>query len=641
MTQSPDSAPEKTILGHPSGLFVLFFAELWERFCYYGMRALLAVYVAEQFTQGDRSAASGMYGAFTALVYALGFFGGTIADKYLGYRRAIIVGGVLMAAGEFMLMIPTEEMFLMGLAVLIVGNGLFKPNISTLVGKLYKQGDARRDGGFTIFYMGINLGAFLAPIACRWVAGVMGTGGKPDYRWGFIAAGIGMLLGIVTFWRGFSALGDKGLPPKGREGMSSIFVVLFGGLALAPAVYMLLAKAELAGYVTLALLIGILLYLIGYGLKSDKVTFQRILALIILLIGNIAFWASFEQAGNSLNFFARDQVKWASTDNFPLGGTRGELMAADAQSVTLPIAFARATDGSTASNQAGATGDFNITVTYPSPDNINIKVDATAELRSGDYAAGAPLAVALADNDKKPRNQDVANAMANWEAAKAKVAAAQQKLSSAGSDPAAKQELDDAQTLLKQSSVEFVIGPVREFEWFQSVNAIFIVLLGPVFSALWVWLDRRKANPSIPFKFGLGLVQVGLGFALLVWSFQGADANGLVPWYMLTGLYLIHTLGELCISPVGLSMVTKLAPPTITGFVMGGWFLSIANANFGAALFSSLAGGGEHGEAPATGAAALVGYQGAYMPIIYMSVGVGILFLLLAKPIDKLMHGIK
>jgi dipeptide/tripeptide permease len=634
MTQSTESAPEKTILGHPRGLFVLFFAELWERFCYYGMRALLAVYVAEQFTQGDRSAASGMYGAFTALVYALGFFGGTIADKYLGYRRAIIVGGVLMAAGEFMLMIPTEEMFLMGLAVLIVGNGLFKPNISTMVGKLYKQGDARRDGGFTIFYMGINLGAFLAPIVCRWVAGVMGTGGKPDYRWGFIAAGIGMLLGVVTFWRGFAALGDKGLPPKGREGVSSILVVIVGGLALAPAVYMLLAKAELAGYVTLALLIGILLYLVWYGLKSDKVTFQRILALIILLIGNIAFWASFEQAGNSLNFFARDQVKWESTDNFPLGGTRGELKSADAQSVTLPVGFARALDGA-------KSGSVNITVTYPSPENVNIKVDATAELASGEYLPDTPLAVALADNDKKPRNQDIANAMANWEAAKTKFAAAVAKHSADQTDPAAKQEFDEAQTLLKKSSVEFVIGPVREFEWFQSVNAIFIVLLGPLFSALWVWLDRRNANPSIPFKFGLGLVQVGLGFALLVWSFKGADANGLVPWYMLTGLYLIHTLGELCISPVGLSMVTKLAPPTITGFVMGGWFLSIANANFGAALFSSLAGGGEHGEAPATGTAALVSYQGAYMPIIYMSIGVGVLFLLLAKPIDKLMHGIK
>ncbi len=628
MSQANEVSTEKTILGHPAGLFVLFFAELWERFCYYGMRALLAVYVAEQFTHGDRAKASGMYGAFTALVYALGFFGGSIADKYLGYRRAIILGGVLMAIGEFMLMIPTESMFLMGLAVLIVGNGLFKPNISTMVGKLYPAGDARRDGGFTIFYMGINLGAFLSPIACRWFAGVMGTGGKPDYRWGFIAAGVGMLLGIITFWRGFSALGDKGLPPKGREGFGSIAVVGIGGLALAPAIYWLLAKAELAGYVTLALLIGILGYLLWYGIKSDKVTFQRIVALIILLIGNIAFWASFEQAGNSLNFFARDQLKWEKTDNFPLGGTRGAVAAATPEALRFSTGFER-------------TEPATVTVTYPSKENINIKVEASAPIPVGKYAADVDVPVALVDNDGKARNADLVEAMARLEQAKLAQAAAAKALEANKTDEKLLAAAEEANANLQKSSIDYVVGPVREFEWFQSVNAIFIVLLGPLFSAMWVFLDRRKLNPSIPFKFGLGLVQAGLGFALLVWSFKGADSNGLVPWYMLTGLYLIHTLGELCISPVGLSMVTKLAPPSITGFVMGGWFLSIANANFGAALFSTLAGGGEHGEAPATGAAALTGYEGAYIPIIYLSIGVGLLFLILSKPIDKLMHGIK
>ena len=171
MSQANEVSTEKTILGHPSGLFVLFFAELWERFCYYGMRALLAFYVVAQFNK-PQAEASVSYGAFTALVYALGVFGGYIADKILGYRRSILLGGVIMAIGEFMIMLPSEQMFLYGLATIVVGNGLFKPNISTLVGRLYKQGDPRRDSGFTIFYMGINLGAFLAPIFCarisRW-----------------------------------------------------------------------------------------------------------------------------------------------------------------------------------------------------------------------------------------------------------------------------------------------------------------------------------------------------------------------------------------------------------------------------------------------------------------------------------------
>jgi POT family proton-dependent oligopeptide transporter len=184
---------EPTWLGHPRGLFVLFFAELWERFCFYGMRALLALYVVQQFHK-PQADASVSYGAFTALVYVLGVFGGSIADKVLGYRRSIVLGGVLMAIGEFLLMVPTESMFLVGLAVMVVGNGLFKPNISTLVGKLYKQGDVRRDGGFTIFYMGINIGAFLAPIVCQWISMQMGSNGVPDYRYGFMAAGFGMLL---------------------------------------------------------------------------------------------------------------------------------------------------------------------------------------------------------------------------------------------------------------------------------------------------------------------------------------------------------------------------------------------------------------------------------------------------------------
>jgi dipeptide/tripeptide permease len=458
-----------------------------------------------------------------------------------------------------------------------------------------------------------------------------------------------MLLGVVTFWRGFSKLGDKGLPPPGREGFGSVLVVAIGGLFVAPLVFLLLSKVELAGYVCLALMIGIVAYLLWYGSQKDKVTFQRIIALVILLLGNIAFWASFEQAGNSLNFFARDNVKLQQEEHFPLGGTRGKVVEATAAQLVLDKGF-----------QRDETVD--ITVTYPSKENPNVRVEAAAKVPPGSREARAPILIAdlratgsegapeplgLLDNAKVDRTQDIVEAVAAADAARvvaaeaaAKAAVAEPQGTEAPPGPAT-EEAEAAKARADKLAVDFVVGPVREFEWFQSVNAIFIVMLGPVFSWLWVFLDRKGRNPSIPFKFGLGLVQVGLGFALIVWSFRGADQAGLVPWYMLTGLYLIHTTGELCISPVGLSMVTKLAPPTITGFVMGGWFLSIANANFAASLFSAVAGGGHGAEATQTGAEALAVYESAYVPIIWMSVGIGVLFLVLSKQINKLMHGVK
>ncbi|HYC76389.1 MAG TPA: peptide MFS transporter [Planctomycetota bacterium] len=630
----PDGS-EPTWFGHPKGLFTLFFAELWERFCYYGMRALLAVYVADQFFNGDKEAAGGMYGAFTALIYALGFFGGIVADRVLGYRRSIMVGGVFMAVGEFLLMIPSQDFFLLGLGGLVVGNGLFKPNISTLVGKLYKQGDPRRDGGFTIFYMGINLGAFLAPILCAEVARLAGGGGRPDYRWGFFTAGAGMLLGVVTFWKGFRHLGDKGLPPPGREKFSNVWAVVVGCIVAVPAVYFLLSQKKLAGVALGVSMIGIFVFLLWYGTKAGKVVFQRIVALIILLMGNIVFWASFEQAGNSLNFFAQNQVKWRGEERFPLGGTHGDVLAVGPDTITVSEGFSRAEETV-------------VSVTYPQPQNPNYRDTATAKLPPGSYRSGEPIraqfTVTKKGDGSKVTETGVANPMLGsivGAAADARAKAEAAKVPETAPSEA-KKAAEAAKAQADKLAVDFVAGPVRPFEWFQSVNAIFIVMLGPVFSFLWVWLDRKGRNPSIPVKFGLGLIQVGLGFLLLVASFKGADEAGLVPWYLLTAVYLIHTTGELCISPVGLSMITKLAPPTITGFVMGGWFLSIANANYVAGWFSQLAAKANVSSAgEAVGAAALSGYEAAFVPIIWMSVSVGVLLVLLGKPLSKLMHGVK
>jgi proton-dependent oligopeptide transporter, POT family len=428
-------------------------------------------------------------------------------------------------------------MFLLGLSLLIVGNGLFKPNISSLVGKLYRPGDARRDGGFTIFYMGINIGALLAPIACAWISRVFpkevpiaqlppgmernadypqwvaqGFAVLPDYRWGFLAAGIGILLGVLTMWLFRRLLGDQGLPPPGKESAKPLLVVVLGCVALTPLVYLLIANKAVAGYILLALAASVVGYLIWFAMqcfgRGDRVGGQRIFALLALLLANTVFWSAFEQAGNSLNFFARDYVHmvempWSETKN----------------GVTKPAEF--------------------------------------------------------------------------------------------------------------------------QFEWFQSVNSLFIILLGPVFAWLWVFLDRRHRNPSIPAKFGFGVTCVGLGFGVLMWAMSSTGMEGRVWFWSLVLLYLIHTIGELCISPVGLSMVTKLAPATMTGLVMGSWFLSISCANFLAGVISKQAATVDESKAEQVGGVPMSSYYDAYEFLLWYAVIAGGLYLLLAKPLNRLMHGIK
>jgi POT family proton-dependent oligopeptide transporter len=312
----------------------------------------------------------------------------------------------------------------------------------------------------------------------------------PDYRWGFGIAGAGMLLGIGVFALGGALLEGKGGVPVGKEGFKWTVITTLCCLALTPCIYLLLAYKEVAGYLLLTLSGAMIAFLIYSGMKLGSVVSQRLTALIILLFVNALFWACFEQAGNSLNFFAQDHV--------------------------------------------GEQGGF-------------------------------------------------------------------------------------------------------KFEWFQSVNPVYIIAIAPVFAWLWVYLSKRNKNPSIPAKFGLGLIQVGLGFAVCLWAISSFESNSTGMFLSLFLVYLFHTTGELCVSPVGLSMVTKLAPAHMTGMVMGAWFLSISMGNYVAGIFSALASEG----APAGAGAPLSGYTGAYTPILYMSIGAGILLLLLSKPINKLMHGVK
>jgi POT family proton-dependent oligopeptide transporter len=490
--------PAGEFLGHPKALWNLFGAEFWERFMYYGMRAMLAVHVAAQFFahlgENARAEASLTYGGFTSLVYMTGIAGGYVADRILGYQRSIMLGGAIMAVGCFMLMSPDLTTFLFGLAVIVVGNGLFKPNISTMVGKLYAPGDARRDAGFTIFYMGINAGALIAPFIC---ASIIGQ--QYGYRWGFFAAAIGMILGLIVFQVVKSWLGHVGTAPEGKKGTGPIVQILVACAVLVLPVYYLLSKSDLLGGLLIAMMLGLVAYFLYSGVRSgDKVQLHRYIAMLILFSANILFWALFEQAGSSLNFLAQDHV----------------------------------------------------------------------------------------------RMPDVS-----------------------------------------------IFGWTPTFEIFQSVNPVFIILLAPLFATMWVKLDKADWNPSIPRKFAYGLAGAAIGFYVLVFAIQNfADAGGKISWFWLALTYFIHTMGELCLSPIGLAMVTKLALPKETGLAMGGWFLSIAMANFVAGRIAAIAsGGGGHGEA----AGSLVQYAGTFNQLFLLGIVIAVLFFLAAPLINKLMHGVK
>ena len=309
---------EREILGHPAGLYILFFAEMWERFCFYGMRTLLVLYMVSEFMYGDDKA-YGVYGAYLALVYLSPIAGGYIADSMIGYRWAVTLGGVIIALGEFSLLVVNEQFFYMGLAAIIVGNGFFKPNISTIVGKLYKDGDPRRDSGFTIFYMGINVGAFISTLVCGYI------GERYGWTKGFLLAGIGMLLGLVTFWWGQKFLHGHGNPPSPERFKKTILPVVIGSIVAIPLIYFLLyhqtpyevpilssaigalsqdfAAQPVVGWLLLVTVVGVLGYLFIDALKEDKVQRDRMFVILVLWVFHSLFWAFFEQAGSSLTLF--------------------------------------------------------------------------------------------------------------------------------------------------------------------------------------------------------------------------------------------------------------------------------------------------------------------------------------------------
>lgn len=586
MTDASASHSGSTLFGHPTGLFTLFFAEMWERFSFYGMRALLVFYMIKGFLGFGDSRAYAIYGSYTALVYASPFLGGILADRLLGQRRAVIVGGLLMAAGHLLMTVEQSTAFFTALALLICGNGFFKPNISAMVGQLYAPGSTRRDAGFTLFYMGINLGAAMAPIICGYVGEVYG------WHYGFGLATIGMLIGVATFAAptrltqaiilvsaSYSAismpfLGDsllqllvrlfiavvlagaamvaisalqKGGLPRHVGGppdparlrrklggfLPTEWAVYLGIAACVPPIAWLVSGDVVAGWVlfiTGAIALAYIMY--DAVFRCTTIERHRIVVILVLMFFALLFWAFFEQAGSSLNNF---------TD----------------RNVDRVFEARRVTQG-----DVGSTIVFRI-----SP-------------RAGDTKyADLPL---LTQEQLGYPFEDRHFSMTDLAALRSQT---QQRVLS--------WPVTDEHVGMGVGGAEI---PASEF---QAVNPIYILLFGLVFTGLWSFLGSRGLEPSPPVKFGLGLLQLGLGFAALWYGAQSADSRGMVvvSWLLLG--YLLQTTGELCVSPVGLSLITAISPARIVSTMMGAWFLATAFSQYLAGQIAKLTavrheGPGEH-----------------------------------------------
>jgi POT family proton-dependent oligopeptide transporter len=455
---TPAAPSEQLFFGHPRGLMTLFFTEMWERFSYYGMRAFLVLYIVADKKNGglgESAATAGIiYAMYGSLVYLMSLPGGWLADRYLGQQKAVLIGGVIIMLGHLTLAIPNEASFLPGLGIIILGTGLLKPNVSTIVGQLYRKDDIRRDSGYTIFYMGINLGAAVAPFVCGYLANTDGFrnqlaswGLDPNSSWhfGFGAAAVGMGLGVVQFWLGRKYLGEAGRHPAKSEGTGVDLPPFARNLALATAALIAafcfwrldaggVSKKTIADCfgVGLALVSIAVFWIMHRSVARNDDERRRVRAMAVLFFGCLSFFGIFEQAGSTINLFTDHYVR---------------------------------------------------------------------------------------------------------------------------------------QTLL---GVEF------DTTYYQSVNAFWIMVLAPIFAALWIWLAKKGKEPDPVTKFGLGVLIAGLAFLVLLPQVATIADGARISGAWIFGFYFVSTVGELCLSPVGLSVMNKLAPDRLAGFVMGIWFLAIS-----------------------------------------------------------------
>lgn len=508
-----DPATDTGFFGHPRGLLVCFATELWERFSFYGMKYLLLLYLTKYHLFSDAGGLD-VLGSYAALVYAMPVIGGLLADRYLGMRKAVIFGGILLVLGHLGMAFEGEQatrvgdtvvrddsalqVFYFSLALIVVGVGFLKPNISTIVGRLYSEDDPRRDSGFTIFYMGINIGAFSATLLCGYLGETLG------WAYGFGAAGIGMLIGLFTFITGqkhlhghAEATDPAKLQQRSPIGLSLEKTIYGAGLLGVIAIWQMLQYHAVVGMTLNLLSIAVLLGLAWFiTTRCNSVERQRMIALIVLTMSTVVFWSLFEQAAGSMTLFA-DRVM-------------------DRQIFGLNLTAAQ----------------------------------------------------------------------------------------------------------------------------YGSLNSMFIFLFAPFFAWLWTTLGAKGMEPGTPVKFALGIAQAGLGFGALVWGAANPDEAGMVAGYWMVLAYLLHTTGELCLSPVGLSAVTKLAVPSVVGVMMGAWFLATAYSEFVAAQLSKLAAVDTPDGTITDVDAALQTYTALFSDLLYIGLGAAAILLVLSPLLKKMMHGV-
>jgi len=481
--------------GHPRGLYTLFLTEMWERFSYYGMRALLVLFLVDATRGGQgmsKSVATAIYGLYTAGAYLAALPGGWVADRFLGAQRSVLYGGILIAIGQFTLAFAPGNTIYLGLVLGVLGTGLLKPNVSAIVGDLYPEGGARRDAGFTIFYMGINLGAMLGPL----IASYLGENKKLNWNYGFAAAGVGMVLGLIQFRLSAKHLGECGRHPGRREGATRMDWLLLGGFVGAIILVVALAWSGILRINPLALaqdatyvIVSVALVFFGcsfllFGLDGTEK--KRLAVIAVLFVSSAMFWSGFEQAGSSLNLFAKDYTQ---------------------------------------------------------------RIFGGFEIPAG---------------------------------------------------------------------------------WFQSVNPVFIISLAPLVAMVWMSLARRNRDLTLTTKFALGLGLLAMGFIVMAAASKlVGDGRKVWPTWLIA-TYLFHSLGELCLSPVGLSSVTKLAPRRLVGQMMGIWFLATSLGNLIAGLVA--------GQVSTDSASQM---SARYLQIVFMALGVGGLLLVFTKPIKSLMKDVK
>ncbi len=539
----------KTFFGHPRGLATLFFTEMWERLSYYGMRALLVLFMTAPLVAANAGLgfnagkASAIYGLYTSMVYLVALPGGWVADKLWGQRRAVFVGACVIAAGHFTMAaplvgLPGAPTFYLGLVLIIIGTGLLKPNVSTLVGALYPEGGARRDAGFSIYYMGINIGAILGPFVC----GTLGE--RINWHWGFSAAGFGMLFGVIQYKLGDRHFGELGKLDTGEERRVLSRRARYFYLTTAAIAAVAVAFVYLATSGTIQISLEAFATWLGYG----------ILLLSILFFSNLIF-----------------DVRWS-----------GALLAAWA----LMLWYFVPRQGTELGGQYATAGLLGIFLVMNGVLLVARRGQANMENRRLMVIFWLFLLAAIF-----------------WSG-----------FEQAGS----------SMNLFARDLTDRVFfGWEMPTTWLQNVNPLFIVIFAPIFGWLWTWLAERKANPSIPVKFALGLLGLSAGFFVLAWGAVRATPESPVSPSWLVVTYFLHTVGELCLSPVGLSSMTKLAPKNRVGQMMGVWFIAAALGN----LFAGLVAGQLENLAP----------QALFWEVAMFIGGAGIVALLLSPAVRKLM----